>query len=254
MSPLGVYLLYISPLFHYSWLFGYTTRTSETLCSRSCTNVWLGGTRWQPDKSEAKWFTCGKRSPLLLGVAHPHTMRVQSVLTEREVQIETRRERETAESDVGRRGNEEGVLEGKGRKRRWGSSDTGNGKRTGQGKCTGWMGRCGGGYKSKSSVGTQVEYFSNIMAEEPLSAPVIRCVCVAEPFSSQKETSGSRYSTSRLHRCQKNRTLMSICSFLSVCSSWKMLWLSFYRIEIVWRDSTRAALHTDLSLFISFTE
>lgn len=93
MSPLWVYLLYISPLFHYSWLFGYTTRTSETLCSRSCTNVWLRGTRWQPDKSEAKWFTCGKRSPLLLGVAHPHTMWVQSVLTERKVQVETRRER-----------------------------------------------------------------------------------------------------------------------------------------------------------------
>lgn len=39
------------------------------------------------------------------------------------------RERETSESDVGRRGNEEGVSEGKGRKRRWGSSDTGNGER-----------------------------------------------------------------------------------------------------------------------------
>lgn len=68
---------------------------------------------------------------MLLGVAHPHTMWVQSVLTERKVQIETRREREreTSESDVGRRGNEEGVSEGKGRKRRWGSSDTGNGER-----------------------------------------------------------------------------------------------------------------------------
>lgn len=130
------------------------------------------------------------------------------------------RERETSESDVGRRGNEEGVSEGKGRKRRWGSSDTGNGERErGRESALDGLGGVGGGYKSKSSVGTQVEYFSNIMAEEPLSAPVIRCVCVAEPFSSQKETSGSRYSTSRLHRCQKNRTLMSICSFLSVCSS-----------------------------------
>lgn len=53
---------------------------------------------------------------MLSGVAHPHTMWVQSVLTKREVQIETRREREreTAESDVGRRGNEEGCRRGKG--------------------------------------------------------------------------------------------------------------------------------------------
>jgi len=37
-----------------------------------------------------------------------------------------------------------------------------------------------GSYESNSSVSTQDEYFSNIMAGEPLSASVIRCVCVAE--------------------------------------------------------------------------
>lgn len=34
-------------------------------------------------------------------------------------------------------------------------------------------------YESNSSVGTQVEYFSNIIAGELLSAPAIRCVCAA---------------------------------------------------------------------------
>lgn len=43
----------------------------------------------------------------------------------------------------------------------------------------GW--NCSAGFESNSSVGTQVEYFSNIMAREPLSAPVISHVCVAEP-------------------------------------------------------------------------
>lgn len=47
----------------------------------------------------------------------------------------------------------------------------------------GWGGgwNCSAGFESNSSVGTQVEYFSNIMAREPLSAPVISHVCVAEP-------------------------------------------------------------------------
>lgn len=58
-----------------------------------------------------------------MGSKRPYREKSPNRDTERE------RERETSESDVGRRGNEEGVSEGKGRKRRWGSSDTGNGER-----------------------------------------------------------------------------------------------------------------------------
>lgn len=51
-----------------------------------------------------------------------------------------------------------------------------------------------GEYESKRSVGTQVEYFSNIMAREPLSACYSVCSC-DQAISCLKETSGSQYST-----------------------------------------------------------
>lgn len=54
-----------------------------------------------------------------------------------------------------------------------------------------------GEYESKSSVGTQVEYFSNIMAGEPLSACYSVCSC-DQAISCLKETSGSQYCTNLL--------------------------------------------------------
>lgn len=64
---------------------------------------------------------------MLLGVAHPHKMRVQSILTqEREAEVRTEAEREAAQTD------EEEVSEEMEKRRGWGSSDTGNGERKGQ--------------------------------------------------------------------------------------------------------------------------
>lgn len=94
------------------------------------------------------------------------------------------------ERNVAQGGDEEGVSERKERRRRWGSSDTRNVERTGKVNAldrngdidgVGVVGRRSARYESNSSVGTQVEYFPNIMAGEPLRAPVIRCVRVSEP-------------------------------------------------------------------------
>lgn len=106
------------------------------------------------------------------------------------------RQEDSRERDVRDRGDEEGVSEGKERRRRWGTSDTGNAERTGKVNAldrngdidgVGVVGRRSARYESNSSVGTQVEYFPNIMAGEPLRAPVIRCVCVSESSFLQRK-------------------------------------------------------------------
>lgn len=72
---------------------------------------------------------------MLLGVVHPHTMWVQSVHTAREPGSSPNTDRDRSHR---KRGDEEKVSDRKGRKRRWGSSDTGNGERMWQRKSNGW--------------------------------------------------------------------------------------------------------------------
>lgn len=63
-------------------------------------------------------------------------------------------------------------------------------------------------------MGTQEEYVSNIMTGEPLSAPVIRRVRVAEPSVLEWETSGLWHSTNLLHGLIVNeRVLISFLFF-----------------------------------------
>ena len=81
----------------------------------------------------------------------------------------------------------------------------------------GWLG--GGilrsrsaGYESNNSVGTRVEYFSNIMAREPLSAPVIGVfVLPSLCFSKGNERLMVQYHSS----VRKNKMLTSRCPYLS---------------------------------------
>lgn len=78
---------HVSALFRFSW---HVCLYNMDVWSSCSTNVWLCGTRRLPDKSRATWFTCGQRSPFLLGGAHPHTMWVQRSVLLRVKELEQR--------------------------------------------------------------------------------------------------------------------------------------------------------------------
>lgn len=153
-----------------------------------------------------------RQEVLLLGVAHPHTMWVQSVL------IPGRARQRFRHRWRKKRGDGERRVWGKGEEKQWHRKwrENGAGKVHWleaeiemEGGCRGGGGSCSTGYESSSSVGTQVEYFSSFIAGGPLSASVIRSVCDAQSSLLQRKQVALPYSSNLLRGCRKKEMSMS---------------------------------------------